>query len=295
MVSSSKILKQNEQAIAKLYEFRAMDGVRTVHNSDFHRYKNQHPYMGFVDVNIGTSELTMFSNNDDVVVQCFFWFGPESYEAMSLKVFQDLAKNANFVFDIGAFTGLYSLCAADVNPASKIVAFEASRSTWERAKINFVANGFGSRIDLRNVALGDETGMVEFHHYRHPLVLQAGASFVQKSGKDVFSSEFVSVEVGDRVVQELGGLDLIKLDVEGAELSVLEGMSSSIASFKPSIIVEVEPSNFTDIMRFFDKLDYTIKSIDESGKCFRDRSVGSQSVTNYLALHNSKIASVSGF
>ena len=241
------------------------------------------------------SEFVMFSNNDDIIAQSFFWFGAEGYEPFSVGLFRELSKNCSVIFDIGAFTGLYSLCAASVNNRAAIVTFEPSRSTWERAKVNFVANSYGSTIDLRNIALGAEVGTIEFNHYRSPLVLQAGASYVRKGGKEIFSTEIVSVGIGDEVVSSLGGLDLVKLDVEGAELSVLKGMKSSISSYEPIFIIEIEPTNFRDVLVFFEEMGYVLKYIDEEHSQFLDCDAGADKVANFCAVSKTKIDLVPGF
>lgn len=54
----------------------------------------------------------------------------------------------------------------------------------------------------------------------------------------------IQVRIGDEVIQELGieSICAIKIDVEGAELEVIEGLTATIRKYKPQIIFEVLPN-----------------------------------------------------
>jgi FkbM family methyltransferase len=55
---------------------------------------------------------------------------------------------------------------------------------------------------------------------------------------------------------KLPRVDLIKIDVEGMELEVLEGARESIQSFKPSLLIEAIKSSASDIASFLQRLGY---------------------------------------
>jgi hypothetical protein len=67
----------------------------------------------------------------------------------------------------------------------------------------------------------------------------------------------------DDLVKKLNmnSIDIVKIDVEGAELYVLQGFEESIKKFKPRIIIEVTKRNKEDIIKFFTKVGYNCKSI----------------------------------
>lgn len=261
---------------------KALENI-SVHNEDFHKLRRTFPYFGYIDIEIETSKFVMFSNNDDTVAQSYFWFGPNGFEPLSLSIFHNLSRRSKFIFDIGAFTGAYSLCAQVSNPDSTVVAFEPSRSTWERAKINFVANRLGTRISLNDFALSSSSGQIEFNHYRGSLTLQSGASFIKKEGKEVYSTEVVETKTGDSIVPGYGGIDLAKIDVEGAELMVLEGLKDSIVKHRPVCIIEIEPTNIRSVTDFYYEHDYKILAIDDANRKLDEVDASEDEVKNYLA------------
>lgn len=96
-------------------------------------------------------------------------------------------------------------------------------------------------------------------------------------------SIWVPVFKFDEINTELGikNMDLIKVDVEGAELEVFQGMKNSLKKFKPLIVVEVLPS-YTKSNRFrierqgqlfeiLDELDYLIYQIIKKRKSLQLR------------------------
>jgi hypothetical protein len=82
-------------------------------------------------------------------------------------------------------------------------------------------------------------------------------------------------EVRDLVHRRAQGLnvncvDIVKIDVEGAELHVLRGFKDSIVKFKPKIIIEVKEFNRKGVFEFFEEVNYTCHHIpeEESGEYF---------------------------
>lgn len=291
-VDLKRLSELNEKALDARSNAGANLASVTIHNAKFHEMRRDFPYSGFIDISINQSNFVMFSNNDDTVAQSYFWFGADGFEPLSLSTFAALSKQASVVFDIGAFTGVYSLCAQHQNPNAKVVAFEPSRSTWERSKVNFVANRMGTKIDLHDFALSSSEGQVEFNHYRGSLALQSGASLVKKGDKEVYSTEVVNTRLGDDVVKQYGGVDLIKIDVEGAELMVLEGLKQSFVNNQPTVIIEIEPHNISDILMMFADLSYEVRTIDDLNGQFLTPDPAEKVVINYLAWSKDKTESV---
>ena len=118
------------------------------------------------------------------------------------------------VIDIGANIGNFSLSASQiVGKGGRIIAFEAHPDTALYARRNFKLNN--TQISLHSYALGDKDGVVHFSSGVYDDV-----NHVIKNG-----GVAVSVKKLDDVqeVQELDHIDLLKIDVEGYELPVMEG------------------------------------------------------------------------
>ena len=125
-------------------------------------------------------------------------------------------QNPKLVFDIGANIGLYSELLLKYTDA-KIHAFEPNPSSFERLKL------LESRVVKINCALGSEEGVATLF-YRGDCDVKA--SLDKNTTQD--SSVEVMVRRLDVYVKEheLSNIDFIKIDTEGFEKEVLQGMGT---------------------------------------------------------------------
>ena len=139
------------------------------------------------------------------------------------------------VFDVGANIGEWSRLAADAFPAAVVHAFELSENTRRKLKQNLA--------DLRFVvcenALGAFEGKVEYKDYgdQHSTV----NTFVETTFHDKtlpFEKRTSSITTGDSYMECNGILtvDVLKIDVEGAEYQVLEGFGRALSNHRIRVI-----------------------------------------------------------
>lgn len=126
------------------------------------------------------------------------------------------------VFDVGANIGNWASLALQINPTVNIHCFEPSLNTFERLRKNVTARsacvtlnpfGLSAAHEIRTLHLfGDYAGT-------NSLYLREGLNIYQSK------SETVDLETLDQYCQDQGldHVDLLKIDVEGHELSVLQG------------------------------------------------------------------------
>ncbi|MEK7451566.1 MAG: FkbM family methyltransferase [Patescibacteria group bacterium] len=160
-----------------------------------------------------------------------YWLG--SYENEKVKIFKKFVKKGRVVFDIGANVGYYSLLAANlVGPSGKVFAFEPLRSNFEHLKKNADIN-FYRNIFPFEVAVSDKSGsaLLAFTSSLQSGLAENGNIKVKTIGLDDW------VDGGNLLMP-----DLLKIDVEGAELSVLKGALNILKKYHPIIFLSVHSS-----------------------------------------------------
>ncbi len=151
-------------------------------------------------------------------------------------------KPGDVVLDIGANLGYYTLLAADfVGPAGQVFAYEPNPRVFQYLRDTTGVNGFAQRVRLHNVALSDRVragGASFFVPRGEPkngrFTLDRETPDLLKQHGDVFT-----VSVDTLNADSFERVDFIKIDVEGAEMAVLNGLSPLIEKFRPQIVCEV--------------------------------------------------------
>jgi FkbM family methyltransferase len=180
--------------------------------------------------------FVMESDGRDSVASAAYWVGLERYEGCTLKVFAHLCRQSREIVDVGANTGLFSLLAAAVHPDARIHAFEPFPHAARRMEANLQVNGFAN-VHLVRTALSREPGIQPLY-FDDALRLTQGATL--RNGGGMTHKVDVPVLRLDDYLQRLAAkLDLLKIDVEGAEPDVLAGAEECIAECHPEIITEL--------------------------------------------------------
>jgi FkbM family methyltransferase len=125
------------------------------------------------------------------------------------------AEGKKSFLDVGAGHGIYALVFLKINPNGVVHCFEPYEKSFEVLKKNCE----NENISCYNMALSDMTGWVT--------VVDIGKSF------------FAKCSTGDDMILPFEAPDIIKIDVEGQELSVLRGLVQIIKSFHPMIFIEL--------------------------------------------------------
>lgn len=148
------------------------------------------------------------------------------------------------VADIGAHVGFTALSAAKVlvglGGGGVVHAFEGSPDTAARLRRHVAMNQLEDEVNVVEVVLWDRVGRA---------TLRADAYFgrTDPSTRTLYGD---GVEVAEAVpaitfdswadLVALGRLDVVKLDVEGAEVAVLDGMREALCRFRPRLVLVEE-------------------------------------------------------
>lgn len=133
------------------------------------------------------------------------------------------------LYDVGANIGMYSLYAAYLHPKGQVVAFEPQLSNYGSLITNIALNGYG--VDAFLAGISDHTGFDHFSEERH----EAGSS----GGQLGDAGYMVHIHSLDDFAFSYGAYpDHIKIDIDGQEAKVIDGMKGLIAdrAFKSCLI-----------------------------------------------------------
>ena len=156
-------------------------------------------------------------------------------------------KEDDIFYDVGANIGAYSLMAAKYHNSNiKVYAFEPGFSNFPQLVKNIVLNGCEESIIPLQVALSNKTivGTFNYSNLVSGAALHALGEAIDELGrpfKPILRQPVLAYRVDDLVKQfRIPVPNHIKIDVDGAELAVLEGAAETLTdSSVKSIIVEV--------------------------------------------------------
>ena len=186
------------------------------------------------DLEVVRNGLKWVLNPSDFTQAEFFWTGSwEGWDTYHLR--RMLAPGSTF-FDVGANFGYYSITlAAALSPECHGHAFEPFPTTYRRLRRNIELNCLQDVVDAHHIALLDVKGT----GYMKTTPGNSGAARVDndRRGEAITTTTLDAFCEGQTVPR----IDLVKLDVEGSEERVLLGGADVISTFKPLLMVELNP------------------------------------------------------
>ena len=181
------------------------------------------------------------------------------------------------MFDVGAYIGQFSLVASRLVPDLRVFAFEPTPSVFAQMKRNMHLNACRS-VTCVNMAVSDAPGTARLFSYPG----SADQNSLRRVSAESTSSLEVHVTSIDAFSKEHNPdrLDVLKIDVEGNELSVLKGARETLSRFKPFLIIEISRHQ-----RTYGYTGADIKALlsDLSYDCFR---IGAHGLRPYEPIDN---------
>jgi len=185
---------------------------------------------------------------------------PEVQEALA-----ELLKPGQTVYDVGANIGFFTiLCSRLVGPQGRVYAFEPIPQNLATLRHNVALNGLHN-VTIIEQALSSSTGTAEMFvspwSAFHSLNVE-GATKQDDHGPQVGEITVQTVTLDEFVRGEgVRAPDLVKIDVEGAELIVLAGMGETLRSVKPLLLCELHDTKL-GYDEFIDSIGYRVRVID---------------------------------
>jgi FkbM family methyltransferase len=166
------------------------------------------------------------------------------WEPQSVQAVADhLTPNGTFV-DVGAHIGYYSLKAAGmVGPSGHVLAIEPNPQTLPKLRGNIQASD-ARAVTVWPVACAESESTLQFYASPRSNTGESSLSKENASQDGAATATSVRARPLDDIVKEakLDRVDVIKIDVEGAEFEVLKGAVQTLAAYHPVLIIELVPS-----------------------------------------------------
>ncbi|MBF0138558.1 MAG: FkbM family methyltransferase, partial [Magnetococcales bacterium] len=178
-----------------------------------------------------------------------------------LRLASTHVKPGSRVWDIGANVGLFSFAAAGIaGTHGQVVALEPDTRLVEiiRKSIRLPENS-NLRLDILPVSMAGELGINRFQIAARGRSANHLANVIGSSQSGGVSTSYPVITLTlDWLLEQYGRPDLIKIDVEGAELLVLQGGKMTLTKARPVIMCEVSEINSQNISTLLQQHAYTL-------------------------------------
>jgi FkbM family methyltransferase len=162
-----------------------------------------------------------------------------------------------FIIDCGSHFGQAVIFFKLIYPESKIVCFEPDGYTFAILKENIESNGI-KNVEIHNKAVSDYEGEIDFYNIEHTqssVVMSTVKERVQNGEINVVEATCLSNYINRTI-------DFLKMDIEGAELSVLkELLKSNKLQYVKQMVIEYHHH----IKEHEDNFSLTLELIEDAG------------------------------
>jgi FkbM family methyltransferase len=192
------------------------------------------------------------------------------HEPEVMKLLQRLLRPGSVLIDAGANVGYFSLKLARAIHGLRVYAFEPVSATYSLLARNIARNGLSDNIVSYQVALGERADVVRITNS-----LTTGNHLVDRKHKAGRTVEDAQMESLDSMVERIPvrHVDVIKCDIEGAEMQFLRGAENTLRRDRPQLIIEVErrwlarmAASPETVFAFLTKLGYRCTPVSPCGE-----------------------------
>jgi FkbM family methyltransferase len=189
----------------------------------------------------------------------------QKYDSQTKKAIAKVCRNNSNCIDVGCHTGEILDLMIKYAPNGRHYGFEPIPELYKQLQIKYA----DTLCTISNVALSNSDGSTTFNY----VISNPAYSGIKKRAYDRAHEQDTTIEVQSKMLDHMllpgHKVDLIKIDVEGAEMLVLEGARETIARNKPVIIFEhglgasdVYGTTPAQVFGFFKDLNYHIATLE---------------------------------
>jgi FkbM family methyltransferase len=195
-------------------------------------------------------------------------------EGWNYFALRDNAKAGDIVFDIGGNLGIMSvMLSRQVGPTGRVYTFEPNPAVRPQLAAMLKANG-ASNVEIVPYAVSDSVGIMDFMQITETGARRESSSLkIPGTPSEVMAHEIITVPVTtvDIFANEIGNFpQLMKIDVEGADLEAIMGAKKTIQDRHPIIQLELHDIGAeaeSAIMTFLGSCNYKITRFENQLLC----------------------------
>ena len=181
-----------------------------------------------------------------------------SVDPALLALAASVVRAGQVVWDIGANVGLFSLAAAvSAGPEGRVLAIEPDVTLVRLLRRSARMNRNCAPIDVLPAAVADQLTVAQFHVARRNRSTSHLHGFGTSQTGGIRATELVPTVTLDWLAGQFRPPDVLKIDVEAAEVGVLAGGSNVLRQL-PTIICEVARQNADIVGEMLRKIGYTL-------------------------------------
>lgn len=204
-----------------------------------------------------------------------FWKGDEGFEPHTWRVIRALSKHADVFVDIGSNFGFYSVLVHKINSRIQSICFEPVTEIYQDNLSFHTYNGI-QNYEVLNFAVSDAAGTDTIFLPKGTSIKEVRSASLEKDF--FYNQQFdqhqltITKIVWDEYAQQHadrfnGKKCLIKIDVEGHELSVFSGSKKFIRAHQPLIVCEIDKNadNIKALTVILNELEYVAFAVSPVG------------------------------
>ena len=260
-MTTNKIILNSYKIIKKIFEGKGLtkfSSVRKIKNYALDNFKTEFVYVQGNKIFLDDEDCLQLSVN-------------EITEPVETKLFNDIIKNGEVLVDVGANIGYFTLIMAKLSGSSgKIFSFEPENKNFEILEKNVKINNY-QNVVLEKKGVSDRNGVNKFFLSSK----NTGMHSLQKIRDDSKEVKIDVIKLDDYffTLDLVEKISLIKIDVEGAEFQVLNGMKTILKNKNLKLLIEFIPdhlkkhgTNPSDVLKILEDNDFKLYQINERTK-----------------------------
>ena len=207
-------------------------------------------------INCKYGQVSYFKN-DQVIGKSLEFYG--EWAQIEVDFLGQFIQKNDTVIDIGAFIGTFSLAFAEmVGPGGKVFSYEPNNISYQ-VLLNNIDQNNHTNIFPSKIALSNEN--IKIYHDDKHIINEKNpgefsiSNFVTSTGNDNKKNQIIISTLDNFKFYQC---NLIKVDVEGMELNVLEGAKQTIVNHQPIIFIEcLSLQNGWPTIQFMKSINYS--------------------------------------